>query len=642
MDTMGAVVTIEELFSNKKIEFKISSGGNDRNFGLLANRKYVIPEYQRELRWEEANVKQLIKDVKSRVQFLGNIILAERENDNSDNAQTEYEIIDGQQRITTIYLILKFLKEKYAEQLDLINNCILIIENFLKFDNAIEINFTNYNKEIIASDKLVQREKYAALWESIRTDSVLNSKTLADAFIRNLRDCEVNLILSTSKSRNIVRFIDVNTKGKHLDDEDIFKGFVFLQDSRNEIKKLWSNLKIQVARLESIGVHYPILTLIEQYLYCELYKNGQFDGVIFNQHFKITKTKNSDFYNEQHIIEALKDNAFVMKMLQVLISYIELCCEIVSSIHGQGVAFMKQFNPASKLDDNDYFIYHNFIKKVLKDTDNVPKALILKYYIEILYDCTGKTKSDYDMIFALYTLAFLFTIFTNKKSSGPIYNIIKQTDWRAAIIKEIKSYKEDKSFTDKKLQSRYRIIGNLEEECYEYRAKTMATLYNFFEVKGGSVSMRAGCGDCVKDYLASSNFTTEHFLVNKSKTIQYINNGKKINIKIPGTVSKFSNSLFNFIFINKEDNSKIENLPIGDKLEYLDSRELKCAYSQYYIAQITEIIKNPIMIASEDSKEQAQNKVDTFYNSAFVEKYIEIANRMYSKFFERFIKETDS
>lgn len=349
MDTMGAVVTIEELFSNKKIEFKISSGGNDRNFGLLANRKYVIPEYQRELRWEEANVKQLIKDVKSRVQFLGNIILAERENDNSDNAQTEYEIIDGQQRITTIYLILKYLKEKYTEQLDLINNCILIIENFLKFDNAIEINFTNYNKEIIASDKLVQREKYAALWESIRTDSVLNSKTLADAFIRNLRDCEVNLILSTSKSRNIVRFIDVNTKGKHLDDEDIFKGFVFLQDSRDEVKKLWSNLKIQVARLESIGVHYPILTLIEQYLYCELYKNGQFDGVIFNQHFKITKTKNSDFYNEQHIIEALKDNAFVMKMLQVLISYIELCCEIVSSIHGQGVAFMKQFNPAGKI-----------------------------------------------------------------------------------------------------------------------------------------------------------------------------------------------------------------------------------------------------------------------------------------------------
>lgn len=48
------------------------------------------------------------------------------------------------------------------------------------------------------------------------------------------------------------------------------------------------------------------------------------------------------------------------------------------------------------------------------------------------------------------------------------------------------------------------------------------------------------------------------------------------------------------------------------------------------------------MITSEDSKEQAQNKVDTFYNSAFVEKYIEIANRMYSKFFERFIKETDS
>ena len=78
MVTMGAVVTIEELFSNKQISFKINGSGVERSFALIANRRYVIPEYQREIRWEDANIKQLIKDVCSGEKFLGNIILAKK------------------------------------------------------------------------------------------------------------------------------------------------------------------------------------------------------------------------------------------------------------------------------------------------------------------------------------------------------------------------------------------------------------------------------------------------------------------------------------------------------------------------------------------------------------------------------------
>lgn len=120
MVTMGAVVTIEELFSNKQISFKINGSGVERSFALIANRRYVIPEYQREIRWEDANVKQLIKDVCSGEKFLGNIILAKCKKDKEDGGYTEYEIIDGQQRITIIYLIIKYLEQQYKGQISLL------------------------------------------------------------------------------------------------------------------------------------------------------------------------------------------------------------------------------------------------------------------------------------------------------------------------------------------------------------------------------------------------------------------------------------------------------------------------------------------------------------------------------------------
>lgn len=75
-----------------------------------------IPDYQRPYRWTKENVHQLLKDVyeswksgKSTYR-IGSIIL------HSEN-QKEFQIVDGQQRITTILLILKALDDKLQNNL---------------------------------------------------------------------------------------------------------------------------------------------------------------------------------------------------------------------------------------------------------------------------------------------------------------------------------------------------------------------------------------------------------------------------------------------------------------------------------------------------------------------------------------------
>lgn len=72
-------------------------------------KKYVIPIYQRNYAWEEDEITALIKDVYDSCRknanapyYIGTLVTYKREND-------EYEVIDGQQRLTTIYIILNAL-----------------------------------------------------------------------------------------------------------------------------------------------------------------------------------------------------------------------------------------------------------------------------------------------------------------------------------------------------------------------------------------------------------------------------------------------------------------------------------------------------------------------------------------------------
>src|SRR3954447_3640907 len=73
--------------------------------------KYTIPIYQRNYAWDAEQIEQLISDVHDAMSdgddnyFLGNLIVTER-----DSKAIDYEVIDGQQRLTTLYLLLTYLR----------------------------------------------------------------------------------------------------------------------------------------------------------------------------------------------------------------------------------------------------------------------------------------------------------------------------------------------------------------------------------------------------------------------------------------------------------------------------------------------------------------------------------------------------
>lgn len=84
-------------------------------FNSSDNVTYEIPIYQRNYAWEKDEVATLVHDVwdacdKKDAYFIGTLVTY----DKGDNT---YEVIDGQQRLTTLYLILKALKLEIRNKL---------------------------------------------------------------------------------------------------------------------------------------------------------------------------------------------------------------------------------------------------------------------------------------------------------------------------------------------------------------------------------------------------------------------------------------------------------------------------------------------------------------------------------------------
>lgn len=131
----------------KELEETLKSSIKD-----LSKYKFIIPEYQRGYRWENDEIDDLLKDIEEAlynrdVYYLQPITIKKA------NREGEYYLIDGQQRLTTILIILILLHSNE-------NEIYTMYEKNL--DNEDEINDTRNNdiKRLITSEPKQLNEYY--------------------------------------------------------------------------------------------------------------------------------------------------------------------------------------------------------------------------------------------------------------------------------------------------------------------------------------------------------------------------------------------------------------------------------------------------------------------------------------------------
>ena len=119
------------MSKNPEIIFAEEQGRRSRPASLkeLLSNKFIIPSFQRPYAWDENHFEDLLntikenKDKKNRKAFLGSVITALKKTEESGApGRQQYFLIDGQQRITSFLLLLRFIfkelkrLEKKAEQ----------------------------------------------------------------------------------------------------------------------------------------------------------------------------------------------------------------------------------------------------------------------------------------------------------------------------------------------------------------------------------------------------------------------------------------------------------------------------------------------------------------------------------------------
>ena len=191
---------------------------------------YMIPVYQRNYAWEEDEITALIKDVYDSSQkdpnapyYIGTLVTYKR-------GDYEYEVIDGQQRLTTIYIILKALGIK-------------------DFRNKL-----TYSARRVSASTIQKLDKYPDLGDEV-DDGISNGYKYADKAIQAIvSDAERNDFVQyflhnvhiihyrVPKDVDLNHYFEVmNSRGEQLEKHEIVKSLLsqYLSSEMATFSRVW-------------------------------------------------------------------------------------------------------------------------------------------------------------------------------------------------------------------------------------------------------------------------------------------------------------------------------------------------------------------------------------------------------------------
>lgn len=438
-----------------------------------------------------------MNDISRGSKFLGNIIL-------SSSGEKDFEIIDGQQRLVSLNMLITYIKSHYSKQITDVDELVTINLNcFDKFSIFRAADYTLRNVEesiredVKVSDKLGQIKILSELYSSISAEKILDTVAKAESFLENLERCTLNVIVSDDEDIKISTeyYIDVNLKCIKLDTEDIFKGYLFSQDSSKEIRDCWVELKEswinfnERCNCKPERSVYSLTKILEHYIYCHVLSKPEYKDVSINEKFTLDspcEVNGTKYYLGDHVIKVIRNNTYMKEVLVGSKKYINCLTEIIAADGGAPGCIRDLLK---NIENNEVKIICNFIKKAILDkTLIVPKILILKYYLSI---CDGKAgKATCKNLYAVYFYNVLFMLFGDKKSDAEnIKKIARSTEYYPEVVKAIKNFFDDGNISESRQIAIAKWNSNYENEALQYKCKSLATIYNYFRISYDSVEI---------------------------------------------------------------------------------------------------------------------------------------------------------
>jgi uncharacterized protein with ParB-like and HNH nuclease domain len=276
------------------------------------SEQFSIPAYQRRYAWNNKQVLELFEDIDSLdekdTHFLGTILLLTEPHKAGINV---LEVVDGQQRIISLSLLLKVIKEKFIEleEKDTANK----IDNYLfcqdisrKRRNKVilgDLDEPDYSK-IFASQNLeeVKNQKLLQAYEEFKNHLSEFDFDKLNVFYYKLLNCTTIIRLDTEKADNAYKIFElINNRGLRLSPTDIIKNFllghasIVSADVLKEARECWKSLIVSLDGIETDD-------FFRQYLMGILQRKVTFSKLIYEfKKYYLTTVKESNVLPEYRL-----------------------------------------------------------------------------------------------------------------------------------------------------------------------------------------------------------------------------------------------------------------------------------------------------------------------------------------------------
>ncbi len=343
-------------------------------------KNYFIPIYQRDFTWTFKDIEKLIKDINEALDnkndnvyqqyFIGGIVLSRDSILGTSRSTKSLEVIDGQQRLTSIAIILASLfqqlsftgrefgpKQNFVEKLierikPLIkyqksNSTTFEVEDMYRIERSDELTdiyqlivnslLESYVKSILKLKENITdpKESHKYKYKSKLIDIVHKvNKIFADYDNDKLLNFTLQLLENTfivaTKTIDIdtgfLVFEKLNDNGKQLEPNDLLKNFLFSEAKRDEYEEIDREWQAFIGELNSVNNNMTPKEFLEQYLISQgkqfSKRNDKLFTILKDQIFKKHSMTSSSMLNDlkRTAIEysELKKNPIVFKYLSLL------------------------------------------------------------------------------------------------------------------------------------------------------------------------------------------------------------------------------------------------------------------------------------------------------------------------------------
>ncbi len=533
-------------------------------------KRFLIPNFQRSYKWGNKQITDFFSAVDQNDQgyFIGNIVCVK----GTASEENRLVIVDGQQRITTITLMLIALRDHIEEKMDVekcsdLRKTIDWISAFLKDQDKkerkdyflLKARKKSYN-DVLADlidgthlDKKYDKAQlsYCKAYRTIKrliNDRVEGSDSILICLVEKVLDLEIVAIVLNSDKEVFNAFDGLNSKGLGLSTSDQIKNYLFSKADAlgclEDVELIWNDMETDFEKTNP--------DMITKFL----------------RHLWISENK---YVSGKDLYDVLKKDINVSKQKKHLISYCEKLLEY--SKYYIGVKFknfehyLNDINISPKEVLNDFKILDNQqvyeILLALYKKSKEDKSFKPKYFRDIsqlLWNFCLRTKyliinpSHYERKFANYC-----ELIRNTESSD--------------ILNKSKSFFED---LRKLTNNREQFIEGITEDLGYDSNPTLVSFLLKKIIEGKE-----------RNRITLTETSIEHILPQEPKQWGYT---KK-------EIKEYVHNLGNLTLLHPKDNDKAKNnimdiksLQIYDKSHFQFNREITL-YKNIFIDDYKEAIK---------------------------------------------------